>query len=199
MRRILIGSAATALALVATALTASGDGSKREPVVAAGTYAGENMCVRCHFKHTRLWKATAHVKAVEILPAKYRNDATCVTCHATGAGQQGGYVSVEKTPKLASVGCEACHGPGAEHASYAKANEEKLDQDEVVKHLHAFFTSDVRLSCTKCHVAESHHEHPEYEGMPGKAAKGKDADDDDGKDAGGPKPPAATPTPAKGK
>ena len=163
MRRTWGAGGAVAAVMVAGALAAWGGGREKEPVVAPGTYAGEALCVRCHFRHTRLWKETAHVGAVDKVPARYKDDATCVACHATGAGQQGGYVTIEKTPKLAGVQCEACHGPGADHAALARANEDKLDDVEIERKLKAFFTRDVRVSCVRCHLMDGHKEHPEFE------------------------------------
>jgi hypothetical protein len=43
----------------------------------------------------------------------YTADAECLSCHTTGYGQPGGFVSVAETPKLVGVQCEVCHGPGA--------------------------------------------------------------------------------------
>jgi hypothetical protein len=40
----------------------------------------------------------------------YTADAECLSCHTTGYGQPGGFVSVAETPKLVGVQCEVCHG-----------------------------------------------------------------------------------------
>jgi len=39
----------------------------------------------------------------------------CYTCHTTGYGTPGGFISAEKTPHLKNAGCEVCHGPGEFH------------------------------------------------------------------------------------
>ena len=47
-------------------------------------------------------------------------DAACVGCHSVGF-QKEGFVNIKVTPQFASVQCEACHGPGAEHVKMPKA------------------------------------------------------------------------------
>ncbi len=79
-------------------------------------YAGSTVCAACHEEAYRLWKRSGHAKAVSVLlPEKGRFDPHCLRCHATGPGQ-GGYVSEQKTPEFAGVGCESCHGPSRSHA-----------------------------------------------------------------------------------
>ena len=46
------------------------------------------------------------------------SDAKCVSCHVTGYARPGGFPDggrVRSHEDLARVGCESCHGPGAEH------------------------------------------------------------------------------------
>ena len=99
------------------------------PGVAAAQYVGVSKCRPCHLPQTKSWEETRMAKAFELLkpgvaadakrthnldPNKdYTSDPNCVSCHVTGYGQPGGFVSLQKTPTLAGVQCEACHGPGA--------------------------------------------------------------------------------------
>ncbi|MDX1296564.1 MAG: multiheme c-type cytochrome, partial [Sulfurimonadaceae bacterium] len=49
------------------------------------------------------------------------NNKQCLPCHTTGFGVKGGFESIERTPRLANVQCEGCHGPGNVHIKYGKA------------------------------------------------------------------------------
>jgi hypothetical protein len=43
----------------------------------------------------------------------------CVECHVTGFGKWGGFDGASKSPDLAGVQCEECHGPGSSHPATA--------------------------------------------------------------------------------
>lgn len=91
-------------------------------------YVGSNKCRKCHMKEFKSWQESAMAKSFELLkpgvrpeekkaakldPQKdYTQDAKCLPCHTTGYGKPGGFVDMKKTPDLAGVGCETCHGPG---------------------------------------------------------------------------------------
>lgn len=110
----LLGSVFFALALV--------------PQPAAAQYVGVSKCRPCHLAVFKSWEQTRMAKAFELLkpgvaadakkahkldPNKdYTADPKCVSCHVLGLGKRGGFVSVEKTPTLVGVQCEACHGAG---------------------------------------------------------------------------------------
>ena len=102
-------------------------GEKDEKPQAAPTYIGAKSCKACHIKQHRGWSKMKHSQAWENLPAEFRapdkKDAkgrACVSCHVTGYGQPGGFVSAEGSKHLLGVQCEACHGPGSEHKALAK-------------------------------------------------------------------------------
>lgn len=96
---------------------------------ASAQYVGAKRCRPCHLVQYKSWEQTRMAKAFDLLkpgvaaetkrahdldPQKdYTADPACLPCHVTGYGQPGGFVSLEKTPKLAGVQCEVCHGPGA--------------------------------------------------------------------------------------
>lgn len=96
---------------------------------ASAQYVGASRCRPCHLVQFKSWEQTRMAKAFELLkpgvaatakrvhdldPQKdYSNDPDCLPCHVTGYGQPGGFASLAKTPELAGVQCEVCHGPGA--------------------------------------------------------------------------------------
>ncbi len=122
MRRLgLPGSVAGALAFVISGVAGS----------ATPQYVGAARCKTCHLKEYRSWEKTRMAHTYELLlpgvaadakrratldpNADYTRNTKCLSCHTTGYGKPGGFVSMEKTPQLANVGCEACHGAGSEY------------------------------------------------------------------------------------
>ncbi len=55
------------------------------------SYLGSDSCFTCHRDQGGSWTDTAHAKAFEVLPEKYRNDSSCLKCHVTAFGEPGGY------------------------------------------------------------------------------------------------------------
>jgi DnaJ-class molecular chaperone len=64
----------------------------------------------------------------------------CLECHTTGFGKPGGFSSVQQTPLLKEVGCEACHGPGSIHVQ----SSDPKDIKKVVS----------ETDCQACHDSE---------------------------------------------
>jgi hypothetical protein len=93
---------------------------------AEARYVGPDVCLGCH---PAAWTETAHAHAMATLAA---NDAAfnpaCFRCHVTGFGHPGGYTGA-KTPALAAVTCEACHGPGSAHVGGGKTGYGALPED----------------------------------------------------------------------
>ncbi len=85
------------------------------------TFAGNAKCGSCHAAAFRKWKQSAHAGALRtLIDDRHGTDPDCVGCHVVGLAKTTGYRSVAKTPQLANVGCESCHGPGAAHAAKPK-------------------------------------------------------------------------------
>lgn len=88
----------------------------------AQRYLGSKACAECHAEQyanfSKYAKKAHSSNSVKIMAPKLTAEEIkgCYSCHATGYGQPGGFVSPEKTPHLADAGCEVCHGPGGEHA-----------------------------------------------------------------------------------
>jgi hypothetical protein len=95
---------------------------------ATGEYVGPKECAKCHLGQAASWNKTRMAKTFDVLrPGEkvkekemvgldpqedYTLDEGCLPCHTTGYGRVGGFVSIEETPDMAGVTCEACHGAG---------------------------------------------------------------------------------------
>ncbi|MBI5442082.1 MAG: hypothetical protein HY900_12825 [Deltaproteobacteria bacterium] len=73
------------------------------------SHVGSETCRSCHPEEHRGWRQTPHARAYAALNGNVQ-DGRCATCHATLLRRQDG-ATVE-----ADVACEACHGPGSNHA-----------------------------------------------------------------------------------
>lgn len=118
-------------------------------------YVGNSKCRLCHREFFLGRKNDPHDHAMENLtPTKNEKNAHCLVCHSTGYGMPTGFTDMEKTPRLANVQCEGCHGPGNVHIEMAKDKEKNkdtrfrgggflagADSPEVLKNM-----------CTSCHT-----------------------------------------------
>jgi len=76
-------------------------------------YTGSASCRACHADQYETWRAGRHARAMESLAKRgYDFSPECIVCHTTGYGASDGYESMERTPELGRVRCEACHGRG---------------------------------------------------------------------------------------
>ena len=83
-------------------------------------YAGSRLCIECHGPTVNTVNHTAHAGAFtnELFVALGgQTDASCLPCHTVGYGVPTGFVNYTRTPQLANVQCESCHGPAAWHAA----------------------------------------------------------------------------------
>jgi hypothetical protein len=78
-------------------------------------FLGSAACRSCHAVAYARWLATGHAREFAGLSPAERAVSACLRCHVTGYGDRLGYRAGGDAPDLANVGCEACHGPGADH------------------------------------------------------------------------------------
>jgi hypothetical protein len=76
----------------------------------AAAYVGVQACAGCHDNIRTPELKTPHARA-------FTNLTVVVTNRTVGYGLTSGFVSQAKTPQLANVQCENCHGPAANHAA----------------------------------------------------------------------------------
>jgi len=87
----------------------------------SGQYVGSEACADCHdleFENYKNFSKKAHSgDSVKVMSADLTKSELeeCFTCHMTGFGKPGGFVSFDETPEMADAGCETCHGPGYDH------------------------------------------------------------------------------------
>jgi hypothetical protein len=83
-------------------------------------YAGAQACTECHAGvHSTVMK-TSHAGAFTnglFVAQGGQTNSSCLSCHTVGSGLPTGFISKSRTPHLAGVQCENCHGPAANHAA----------------------------------------------------------------------------------
>jgi hypothetical protein len=83
-------------------------------------YIGAQACAGCHDNIRATELNTPHAGAFTnacFVAAGGQTNSSCLPCHTVGYGLPTGFVSKIKTPQLAGVQCENCHGPAANHAA----------------------------------------------------------------------------------
>ena len=121
-----------------------------------GEYVGLTKCAACHFDQYKDWKGSEHNRAFEILPLKYRTDASCLECHTTG-------LATDVTSQQFGVSCESCHGPGGEHSKYALRFVNEIITEEGLTLLRGKIQRLDMIQCVKCHVSKAHKKHPPFD------------------------------------
>jgi hypothetical protein len=104
-------------------------------------YIGDSAkkCKMCHKDAVAAWEKWG----------KKKDD--CISCHVTGFGEKGGWVSVEKTPNLLHVQCESCHGPAGDHMKAGMDKEKRA----------ATMVAPTKETCLSCH----NDKYPDFEGF----------------------------------
>ena len=109
-------------------------------------YTGSEACRECHpmeYKNFVTYaKKSLSFQSIERLKKGLTSTEIeqCYSCHTTGYGKPGGFVSLDKTPHLKNAGCEVCHGPGAEHIRRKGSGSIKVKL--------------TKEDCEECHISE---------------------------------------------
>ncbi|UCG67588.1 MAG: hypothetical protein JSW12_00900 [Deltaproteobacteria bacterium] len=104
-----------------------------------------DKCASCHPEHVKAYSEWKYSRNFRILEMRGRDhDPQCLPCHTTGYGKPGGFKSVEETPHMKNIQCEACHGPASLHVK-APTVEEHHRTLSVPKNI-----------CTSCHYMHKH-------------------------------------------
>ena len=137
------------------------------PAFAEGThkYVGADKCKMCHnsaakgaqytkwteSKHSKAYAALGSEEAKKIAQAKGIADpqkaAECLKCHVTGAGAPADQLT-DKYKVEDGVGCESCHGAGADYAPMAVMK-------DPAKAAAAGMLTPTEDTCKGCHNSES--------------------------------------------
>lgn len=105
------------------------------------SYTGSLGCRSCHESQYQAWAQTPHAAAYATLADKDQNhNPNCVFCHVTGIDEETAHLEAMLPEHLKAVGCEACHGPGRQHAADPRLSPPP-------------FTPGPDL-CGRCHTAE---------------------------------------------
>ncbi|MBU1937005.1 cytochrome c family protein [bacterium] len=118
---------------------------------AAHDYVGNSKCKMCHKGESKgmvweNWLETKHAKAMETLDAEKGEDKNpeCLKCHTTGFGTATGYNPETPNEDFANVGCESCHGAGADY----KAMKVMKDREQAIA---AGMILPTEETCKGCH------------------------------------------------
>jgi hypothetical protein len=135
------------------------------------SFVGPTTCTeQCHRKQGRSWAKTRMAQSFDALrpgtyakekemvgldpEADYTEVTDCLPCHTTGYGLVGGFVSIEKTPEMAGVTCEACHGPGGMYVKTVMDADDPTFNTEEAREAGLVYPPTARV-CRKCHNEDS--------------------------------------------
>jgi hypothetical protein len=134
-------------------------------------FVGPQTCTEeCHQKQGKSWAETRMAKSFDALQpgvfaeekemvgldpeADYTEVVDCLYCHTTGYGLVGGFVSIEETPEMAGVTCEACHGPGGMYVKTVMDADDPTFKTGEAREAGLVYPPTARV-CRKCHNEDS--------------------------------------------
>jgi len=116
---------------------------------ATSGYVGADACKDCHAQIFAAWSRTKHARALDKLQPADRTGGKCIGCHVTGSAEA--ILAEGDKPSHPNVQCEACHGPGRQHAEAAIGGVSEIRTTKIEE-----------KSCTRCHNETSPHYKPFY-------------------------------------
>ncbi len=135
-----------------------------------GRFVGASKCKECHQEQYASWKKTRMANSFDVLRAgvksqekrmagldpeqDYTHDETCLPCHTTGYGLVGGFVSIEETPEMAGVSCEACHGHGGTYVNTVMNPKQPTFTTAAAREVGLVYPPTENV-CRSCHNARS--------------------------------------------
>jgi hypothetical protein len=137
------------------------------PGAAEPQFVGHSKCKVCHLSEHKVWMASAHAKALEVLKPEDRSKPECLACHTTGHGKP-----AAPGADLAGVQCESCHGPGSLYKAASVMNKAKYQADRAAAHKASVdlgLITPTEQTCTSCHNSKS----PTFKGFDFAGAKEK--------------------------
>lgn len=136
----------------------------------AAGYMGPQTCAECHAQQATSWAQTKMAKSFDVLrpgqkikekqmagldPDKdYSHDEFCLPCHTTGYGKVGGFRSIEETPHMAGVTCEACHGAGGMYVHTIMDAQDLTFKTSAARQAGLVYPPTARV-CRGCHNEDS--------------------------------------------
>jgi hypothetical protein len=155
------------LAILLATILLSGPGYRHGSEIG---FVGPQTCMECHREQGESWAETKMAKSFDALrpgvyakekesvgldpEADYTRVEGCLICHTTGYGLVGGFTSIEDTPELAGVTCEACHGAGGMYVELVMDNDDPTFAAKDARDAGLIYPPTARV-CRKCHNEDS--------------------------------------------
>lgn len=115
----------------------------------ADEFVGEKQCISCHQEAHKATEHSGHQHAFQTLVEKKSEfDPECLSCHTVGYGRHSGFIDQEKTPDLANVQCESCHGRGKEHVRQMQGKAPRSGERSTLRPV-------TQATCIACHDEEN--------------------------------------------
>ena len=136
-----------------------------ERLESQGKFVGAPSCADCHETAMTVWRKSRHSKAWQSLTETAKPardfDPECIACHVVGWNAaellpyKNGFVSEEQTPRLVSVGCESCHGPGEKHVLAEQGSNETLQENLRLSIRLSVESGAAKKLCLTCHDGDN--------------------------------------------